>query len=72
LRIPVFWDTTLRLWVNYSRRFEGTCGLHIEGSFGPFFMELLTLYGENRMFLRNVGSYSVKDAVVHHRRSEFA
>ena len=28
--------------------------------------------GENRTFLRNVRSYSVKDAVVHHRRSEFA
>jgi len=34
-----------------------------------FFMELLTLYGKNRTFLRNVGSYSVNDAVVHHRRS---
>jgi hypothetical protein len=35
-------------------------------------MELLTLYGENRTFLRNVGSYSLMDALVHHWKSESA
>jgi len=29
MRIPFFWHLTLGSWVSGSRRFEGTCRLHL-------------------------------------------